>query len=55
MVVEWFDNTRMGGVDFLYQISAMDVESMQHLNAAEASSRFGLNHTGGAILVVTRR
>lgn len=54
-VLVYVDNTRMGGIDFLRQVSIAEVETAEYLNAAEAASRFGLNQTGGAILVKTRR
>lgn len=54
-VVVYVDGSRMGGVDFLRQVAASSVEHMQYMNATEASARFGLNHSGGAILVTSRR
>jgi len=54
-VVVYVDGTRTGGPDFLRQIPAINVESAQYLSGTEAGSRFGLDHSGGAILVTTRR
>jgi hypothetical protein len=54
-VVVYLDGARAGGVETLRQIQALDIESAQYMNAAEAGSRFGLDHTGGAILITTRR
>jgi outer membrane receptor protein involved in Fe transport len=54
-VVVYLDGTRLGGAEALRQIPALDVESAQYLSGTEAGSRFGLDHTGGAILITTRR
>jgi len=54
-VVVYVDGTRAGGVEMLRQLRATYVESAQHLNASAAAARYGLNHSGGAILIVTRR
>lgn len=53
-VVVYLDGARLGGSDALRGISTMDVAMMEYLDASTASSRFGLGHTGGAILVTTR-
>jgi len=54
-VVVYLDGTRAGGAETLRQIPALDVESAHYLSGPEAGSRFGLDHTGGAILITTRR
>jgi len=54
-VVVYLDGARAGGVEALRQLQALDVDSVQYMNAAAAGSRFGLDHTGGAILITTRR
>jgi hypothetical protein len=54
-VMVYVDGSRMGGPDTLRQLRADDVQEVQFLSPNEAGSRFGLDHTGGAILVVTRR
>jgi hypothetical protein len=51
----YLDGSRMGGPDSLRQIRAEGVVSMQFLSASEASTRFGMGHGGGAILVNTGR
>ena len=53
--VIYVDGSRMGTVEFLRQIPAGQVQTAQFLRAPEATSRYGSNHTGGAILIVTRR
>ena len=54
-VMVYLDGTRIGGPSTLRRIMASDMESAQYLNASEAASRYGLNHSGGAILISTRR
>jgi hypothetical protein len=54
MVVVYLDGVRAGYADFLRQISVISVEQMEYLNAPAAAARYGLGHTGGAILVTTR-
>ena len=50
-VVVYVDGMRFGRAEQLRQLRPGAVASLQYLNAAEASSRFGLGHVGGAILV----
>lgn len=47
-------NPQMGGVDFLRSLRVAEVQEMQFLNAADATTRFGTNYISGAILVVTK-
>ncbi|MBA2670166.1 MAG: TonB-dependent receptor plug domain-containing protein [Gemmatimonadetes bacterium] len=53
--VVYVDGMRFGGVGQLRQLRTADVASIQHLSAGDASSRFGLDHAGGAILVHSKR
>jgi len=53
--VVYLDGTRFGEVDQLRGIRADLVASIQFLNASDATTRYGLGHVGGAILVVTKR
>lgn len=55
LVMVYLDGTRMGGPDSLRQIPLSTVQQMQYLSAPEATSRYGIDHTAGAILVTTRR
>lgn len=52
-VVIYVDGTRLGGMEFLRQIRAGTIASMEYLSGPEATFRFGINHVGGAILVRT--
>ena len=53
--VVYLDGQRVGGIDFLERMSPMGVISVRYMTPVDASSRYGLNHEGGAILVSTRR
>ena len=54
-IMVYVDGTRSGGVESLQAIPVMAIERMRFYDATEAQSRFGLNHTNGAIEVITRR
>ncbi|HUF26064.1 MAG TPA: hypothetical protein VMM18_03685 [Gemmatimonadaceae bacterium] len=54
-IVVYRDGVRLGGVDTLREMPVHVVESARFLSGPEASSRFGLNHQFGAILLVTRK
>ena len=54
-VVVYVDGTRAGGAEFLRQIRVSNVALIEYLNASSASTRYGVDHGGGAILVTTRR
>ena len=53
-VVVYLGTTRMGGVEALNQIRTGDVVSVRYLSPSEATQRFGLDHTGGAIVLTPR-
>ena len=38
----------------LDMLDTEDVASMRFLNASDATTRYGIGHTGGAILITTR-
>ena len=54
-VVVYQDGIRFGGPESLRQIPVASVASVQFLSASDATTRFGLNHRHGAIVVVSRR
>ncbi len=54
-VVVYLDGVRFGGPEELRQLRARDVAALQYLSGPEASSRFGLGHVGGAILIHSKR
>ena len=45
----------VGGVEDLRNILVADVQEVEYLSAIDATSRFGLDHVSGAIIVTTRR
>lgn len=49
------DGSRLGGPAYLRDMPADVVESVQYLTGPEASSRYGLNHQHGAIVVTTKK
>lgn len=51
----YVDGVRAGGVEALESIPVISIERMRFYDATEAQARFGLNHTNGAIEVITRR
>jgi len=54
-VIVYIDGTRAGTLQILRQIPITDVHTARYLSASEATARFGTNHTGGVIQIMTRR
>lgn len=50
----YVNSTRWGDVSRLRDIPAGDVVEMRYLSGPDATMRYGLNHAGGAIEVITR-
>ena len=53
--VVYVDNAQHGAIETLRSISAHSVALIEYLSAGDATTRFGTDHTGGAILVFTKR
>ncbi len=53
LAVVYLNGTRFGEPAILRQIRADEITTIQFLSGADATTRFGLNHDGGAILVAT--
>jgi hypothetical protein len=51
-VVVYLNNIRAGGADYLRQVSAPEVVSLQYFDEVEASARFGVKQDGGAAIVI---
>ena len=49
----YLDNTRLGGIETLRQIPAVNVAYIQWYNANDATARWGIGHGAGAIFVST--
>lgn len=54
-ILVYQDNARLGGVEALRTIPIADAGTVQFLNAAQATYRFGIGHAHGVILVTTRK
>lgn len=51
----YVDNSPYGDVSQLGNLNIANIAQIQFLSATEATTRWGTNNTGGAILVVTKR
>ena len=51
----YLDGQYLGGVQTLFTIPVVNVESIRHLDGIEAAARYGGGHDQGAILVTTQR
>ncbi len=52
--VVYVDDIRYGELDSLRTMSADQVYQIQYLNSSDATTRFGTDHLGGAILITTK-
>jgi hypothetical protein len=50
-VLVYLDDTRLGGIETLSNLQPAEVLEVRRLSAADATSRWGVGHAGGAILV----
>lgn len=50
----YLDDSLMGGVEYLRQITARSIASIRYYDGLEATQRWGLDHGLGAIAVATR-
>ncbi len=48
-------NRQAGGLEVLRSIRVADVQEMEYMTARDATTRYGTNMDGGAILVTTKR
>lgn len=51
-VVVYLNGVQAGGADYLRQVSAREVLSLEYLNETQASARFGLKQAGGAAIII---
>jgi hypothetical protein len=49
----YIDNTKVGGVQSLAQISTRYVSSIRKVNGIDATARWGIGHSAGVIAVMT--
>jgi hypothetical protein len=54
-IVVYIDGMRAGGLEALAALQASRVVEMRRLNASDATTRYGTDHTSGAIVVTTVR
>lgn len=54
-IVVYLGSMRMGRVEVLSQVPSSDLSSVRYLSAADASRRFGLDHTTGAIILSPKK
>ena len=53
--VVYIDQVHSGGLEALDRVSSLVIEEVRFISARDATTRFGMNHGGGAILVKVRR
>jgi hypothetical protein len=51
-VIVYLNGMRVGGAEYLRQLSVLDVVSMRFISATEAGARFGIQQNGGAAILV---
>jgi hypothetical protein len=54
-IVVYVDGVRMGDLSALQQMPASYVVEIRHLSGNDATTRYGIDHGSGAILVTTTR
>lgn len=50
----YLGNSRMGGPEVLDQVRAGDLREIRYMSPTDATQRYGLNHTAGAIVLIPR-
>ena len=53
--VVYVDGMRHGDIDDLHTIPTGDVDTISYMSPSDATTRFGTDHTSGAILLTTTR
>ena len=51
----YLDNSRLGGIETLRPITASQVAQIRYIDAATAINRWGVDHSQGVIMVISRR
>ena len=52
--IVYLDGVKFGSIESLRSMSGESVAQIQYLSASDATTRYGTDHTGGAILITTR-
>jgi hypothetical protein len=53
-LVVYLNNNRLGGSDQLKNISPSDIGEIRYYSASDATTKWGLGHTAGAVQVISR-
>lgn len=53
--IVYVNGVRHGTVETLYNLHVADISQIRYLSASEATTRYGLDHTSGAILITYSR
>ena len=51
----YIDGQLRGGLGEMWNLIPGEVSEIQYMSASDATTRFGTNHVGGAIVITTRR
>ncbi len=51
----YIDGQLRGGLGEMWNLIPGEVSELQYMSASDATTRFGTNHVGGAIVITTRR
>ena len=51
----YVDGQLYGDVNSLHQIDMRDIQQLRYMSASDATTRYGTNHTAGAIIITTVR
>ena len=51
----YIDGQLRGGLDEMHTLVPVEVGELRFMSASDATTRFGTNHIGGAIVITTRR
>ncbi len=49
--IVYIDSSKHGDINSLYSLSTMNIIEIRFLNAGDATTRYGPDHAGGAILI----
>lgn len=52
-IVVYVNGANVGGVEMLRQIRVFELKEIRYVNARDATTRYGTDHSGGALEVVT--
>lgn len=51
----YIDGQLRGGLEEMWSLIPGEVSELRYMSASDATTRFGTNHVGGAIVITTRR